>query len=569
MHHVEVFLLVIGAVLVAAACRRRGLPAPLVVVAVAILVSLIPAVPRYEVDSEVLLEFVLPPLLYSAALASSYRDFRASLNSITRLGVGLVLVSAAVVALAFWLLEDVPFAVALVLGAVVAPPDAVAAAAVGRRLGLPRRVMTLLSGESLINDATSLTLYKVALAGVATGIWELGAGIATFGVAVVGGVVVGFVIGWVAHLVRMRLDDPVVASAIGLLIPFGAYWAAEAVGGSGVLAVVTAGLYLGHTSPRAGYATRLYEGPIWSTLDLLLESFTFALIGMQLPWVVRDVVASDQGFAHGVVVSLVVLATALAIRPLYVFGTAWFDRLRLPGSHRPRGDALSVRESAVVSWAGMRGVVTLAAAAAIPATIDGEPFPERATIQLAAYTVAIGTLLLQGLTLPWVITRLRVGSAQDVADDASQEATMRIAAADAVQEFFESRRDQLVTQFGEERTAKMLDRMSSDWRRRAAAAAVMIDPEHADDLLPDDVSAQDAARGLGPLGGAASLQLPAAAAGRKMQEMRRAVIATQREVLMEHRDAGDLDEAVMRRMMRELDLEEEALASSWVTRLRD
>ncbi|MBT0992731.1 sodium:proton antiporter [Cellulomonas sp. DKR-3] len=570
MDHVEVFLLVIGAVLVGAACRRRGWPAPLVVVGVAILVSLIPAVPRYEVDSELLLEFVLPPLLYSAALASSYRDFRASLNSITRLGVGLVLASALVVAATFWLLEDVPFAVALVLGAVVAPPDAVAAAAVGRRLGLPRRVMTLLSGESLINDATSLTLYKVALAGVATGAWELGAGLATFAAAVVGGVVVGFAIGWVVHLVRMRLDDPVVASAIGLLTPFGAYWAAEAIGGSGVLAVVTAGLYLGHTSPRAGYATRLYEGPIWSTLDLLLESFTFALIGMQLPWVVRDVVSSDQGFAHGLVVSFVVLGTAVLVRPLYVFGTAWFDRLRLPGSHRPRGDSLTRRESAVVSWAGMRGVVTLAAAAAIPATSGGDPFPERATIQLAAYTVAIGTLLLQGLSLPWVITRLGVGSAQEVADDAAQEAGMRLAAADAVQEYFEGRRDQLEREFGRERAEQMIERMSSGWRQRASAAAVMLDPEHAEELLPDGVTPQDAAeKGLGTIGGAAARRLPAAAAGRKMQAMRRALIATQREVLMEHRDAGDLDESVMRRMMRELDLEEEALASSWVTRLRD
>lgn len=569
MHHIEVFLLVTGAVLVAAACRRKGWSAPLVVVAVAIPVSLIPGVPRYEVDSEVILELVLPPLLYSAALASSYRDFRGSLNSITRLGVGLVLVSALVVALTFWLLEDVPFAVALVLGAVVAPPDAVAAAAVGRRLGLPRRVMTLITGESLINDATSLTLYKVALAGVATGAWALGAGIATFAAAVLGGVVVGAVIGLLAHAVRMRLDDPVVASAIGLLIPFGAYWAAESVGGSGVLAVVTAGLYLGHTSPRAGYATRLYERPIWSTLDLVLESFTFALIGMQLPWVVRDVVASDQGLAHGLVVSFVVLATAVLVRPLYVFGTAWFDRVRLPGSHRPAGDRLTARESAVVSWAGMRGVVTLAAATAIPATIDGEPFPERATIQLAAYTVALGTLLLQGLSLPWVVTRLGVGSGQDVAEDATQEAAMRIATADAVQGYFESRRAQLAQQVGPEQADRMIERMSTSWRQRAAAAAVMLDPEHADELLPDGASARDAARGLGPLGDAALPDLPAAVVGRKVHAMRRAVIAAQREVLMEHRDAGELDEAVMRRMMRELDLEEEALASSWVTRLRD
>ena len=562
MHHVEVFVLAAAAVLVAAVSRRRGWPAPLVVVTVALLVSLVPGVPRYEVNPELLLEFVLPPLLYSAALSSSYRDFRASLNSITRLGVGLVLVTALAVAAVFCVLDDVPFAAALVLGAVVAPPDAVAAAAVGRRLGLPRRVMTLLSGESLINDATSLTLYKVALAGVASGAWALGAGLWTFTLAVLAGVGVGLALGVVVHLVRTHLDDAVVASAIGILTPFAAYWGAEAVEGSGVLAVVAAGLYLGHTSPRAGFATRLFEEPIWSTLDLVLESFTFALIGMQLPWVIRDVVDSDQGFAHGLTVSLVVLAVTVLVRPVYIFSTAWFDNVRLPGSHRPENDALTARESAVVSWAGMRGVVTLAAAAAIPATMGGAPFDHRATIQLAAYTVALGTLLLQGPSLPWLISRLGVGSAQEAADDARQEAAMRVATADAVQRYFEAQQPRLASTMGDERAAEVVERLSQGWRSRATAAAVMLDPSSAEEL---GVQAE-AARGLGQLGGKAATSVTA---GRRLQTVRRQVIAVQREVLMAHRDAGDLDEAVMRRMMRELDLEEESLASSWVSRLRD
>ncbi|CAM5791042.1 cation:proton antiporter [Cellulomonas persica] len=568
MHHVEVFVLAAAAVLVAAFSRRRGWPAPLVVVAIALVVSLVPGVPRYEVEPELLLDFVLPPLLYSAALSSSYRDFRAQLNSITRLGVGLVLVTALAVAWVFSLLDDVSFAAALVLGAVVAPPDAVAAAAVGRRLGLPRRVMTLLSGESLINDATSLTLYKVALAGVASGAWALGAGLATFAIAVLAGVGIGLVLALVVHQVRLRLDDPVVASAIGLMTPFAAYWGAEAVAGSGVLAVVAAGLYLGHTSPRAGYATRLFEEPIWSTLDLVLESFTFALIGVQLPWVIRDVVDSDQGFAHGLTVSLVVLLVALLVRPVYVFATAWFDNIRLPGSHRPERDALTGRESAVVSWAGMRGVVTLAAAAAIPATMEGAPFEHRATIQLAAYTVALGTLLLQGMTLPWVITRLGVGSDQEEADDARQEAAMRVATGEAVQDYVERQRPRLAQKLGDEKAQEVVERLSAAWGARAAAAAVMLDPDSAGELGVDLEAVREAtaARGLGVL---ASAGKSSADAGRRLQSVRREVIAAQREVLMQHRDAGDLDEAVMRRMMRELDLEEEALASSWVSRLRD
>lgn len=569
MHNVELFVLVTGAVAVTAVCRRRGWPAPLVLVAVAIVVSFLPGVPRYEIEPEILLEFVLPPLLYSAALSSSYRDFRSSLNSITRLGVGLVLVSATAVALVFWWFEpSVPLTAALVLGAVVAPPDAVAAAAVGKRLGLPRRVMTLLSGESLINDATSLTLYKVALAGVATGAWAFAEGFGIFALAVSVGVLVGLVIAWVVHTVRLRLDDPVVASAIGLLTPFAAYWLAEELHGSGVLAVVAAGLYLGHTSPRAGYATRLYEEPIWSTVDLVLESFTFALIGMQLPWVVRDVIASDQGLRHGVAVSLVVLLAAILVRPAYIFLTARFDHLRLRGSHRPARDSLSPRESAVVSWAGMRGVVTLAAAAAIPITSNGAPFPERATIQLAAYTVAIGTLLIQGLTLPWVIMRLGVGSADESAQDAAQEAAVRVATADAVHDVLERQREDWSKNLGPERAGELIDRLSGVWRARATAAAVMLDPSSADELVPDGEVEEPLPGVAGAIREVSPAKIPTPEEGLRTQRLRREIVAAQRDVLMDLRDSGELDEAVMRRMMRELDLEDESLSSSWVTRVQ-
>ncbi|WP_449386508.1 cation:proton antiporter [Cellulomonas soli] len=557
MHHVHVFALVAIAVLVAALCRRRGWPAPLVIVAVGLIASFVPGVPRFEIDATVILEFVLPPLLYSAALSSSYRDFRSSWNAITRLGVGLVLVTALAVALVAKAVHpSLSFAAALVLGAVVAPPDAVAAAAVGRRLGLPRRVMTLLSGESLINDATSLTLFKVALAGAATGTWLLGDGLGTFAMAVGSGVAVGAGIGWLVHAIRMRLDDPVVASAIGLLTPFAAYWGAEALLGSGVLAVVAAGLYLGHTAPRAGYATRLYEEPIWSTVDLVLEAFTFALVGVQLPWVVRDVVASDQGLRPAVVLSAAVLATAVLVRPAYVFATARFDNVRLRGSHRPVQDALAARESAVVSWAGMRGVVTLAAAAAIPATAGGAPFPERASLQLAACTVALGTLLLQGLTLPAVIGRLGVGSAAqaEAAEDATQEAQARLAMADAVQQMLERERTTWRAELGAQQADEAIDRLTRLTRERAAAAAVVIDPDNAEDLLDDGLTAW-----------APEHQRRADLAARTAR-VRRAVIGAQRAALVRRRDAGQIDEAVLRRMLHELDLEDESLSASWITR---
>jgi CPA1 family monovalent cation:H+ antiporter len=550
VHHVEIFVLVAGAVAVTAVCRRWGWPSPLVLVATGLVVSFVPGVPRYEVDPELVLEFVLPPLLYSAALASSYQDLRRYRGPIVRLGVGLVLLTALVVAgVAYLLVEGLPFTAALVLGAVVAPPDAVAAAAVGRRLGLPRRVMTLLTGESLINDATSLTLYKVALAGVAVGATALDDGLVVFGVAVGVGVAIGLVLGAGVHLVRMRLDDPVVAAVIGLLTPFAAYWTAEAFDGSGVLAVVAAGLYLGHTSPRAGFATRLYETPVWATVELPLEAFTFALIGVQLPWLLADVRASEQGLGRAAVLALAVLVTVLAIRPLYVLATGRVRRRHGPDAAGPAQDRLTGRESAVVSWAGMRGVVTLAAAVAIPATVDGTTFPERASLQLVAYAVAIGTLLVQGLTLPRMIRRLGVGAHDDAARDAAQEARLRLEAAQAARAVIEARRPAWSRELGEDAAARLTTRLVRDTTALAEAAAEMLDPE----LEP---SVDSLAHGL-----------PAPLVGRRGQELRREITQAKRHVLVARRDSGDLDETVMRRVLRELDLEDESMAASWQNRV--
>lgn len=546
MGETALFVLVAGSVAITALARKLGWSAPLLLVATGLAVSFVPAVPHFEVDSHLLLELVLPPLLYSASVSSSYQDFRSSLNSITRLGVGLVLVSAVAVAgVACLVVPGLPFVAALVLGAVVAPPDAVAAAAVGRRLGLPRRVMTLLTGESLINDATSLTLYKVALAGVATGASSLTEGFRVFAVAVVAGVGVGLALGWLVHRVRLHLDDAVVASALGLLTPFAAYWGAEALGGSGVLGVVAAGLYLGHTSPEAGFATRLYEGPLWSTFDLVLESFTFALIGVQLKWVIQEVDASDQGLRRAVLAAVVVLAVALLVRPVYVFATAGIDNVRLPGSHRPEHDSLSARESAAVSWAGMRGVVTLAAAAAIPVTSGGAPFPARATLQLVAYGVAIGTLLLQGLSLPWVIRSLGLTSQEDEAAEASQEAELRLLTTKAAADVLQVRTASLAARLGHGTAKEITSALARTIERRARTAATVLDPSTTSE----------------------GHSLTAVDRGRRIQSLRRETVAAQRAVLMRKRDAGEVDEVVMRRMLRELDLEEEALSASWLNRI--
>lgn len=246
-------LLVSACVGLTAIARHRGWPAPLLVTGVALAAAGLPWIPEFEIDSHVILTLVLPPLLYSAALDVSLLNFARSRKHISRLGVGLVAVTAGVVGLtAYWLVPDMTLPAALLLGAIVAPPDAVSAAAIGRRLGLPRHVMTVLSGESLINDAASLTLFKVFLliiGGTALTLWD---DLGIFALAVAVGVAIGLVLGLLFHWIRMHVSDPVTETMLGLLVPFLAYIGAEELGGSGVLAVVAAGLWIGFNSPRPG-----------------------------------------------------------------------------------------------------------------------------------------------------------------------------------------------------------------------------------------------------------------------------------------------------------------------------
>lgn len=447
-----IFYVLVGAVVVAAIARWRGWPAPLLVTVVALAVSFLPFLPSLEIDGHLLLNLVLPPLLYSAALDVSFVGFKRSLPQIRRLGIWLVLLTALAVGLvAWWILPELTLPGALLLGAIVAPPDAVSAAAIGRKLGLPRRIMTVLSGESLINDATSLTLYRVFAAILAGATLGLGDGIWQFVVAVVVGVAVGLVFGIVLHRLRMRINDAVVLGTFGLLAPFGAYAIAEHLLGSGVLAVVAMGLYVGYNAPRTDYTTRQQETPLWLSADLLLESFVFAYIGLQFPRVLSDLGSESVGPI--LLLSGAVLLVVLVVRPLFIYPTsAWanfLDRRRLARMdrgiesgafdkrrersrrwsqytaeelrsqvvrERMAGLQLIWKDNAVISWAGMRGVVTLATAlaAADLAGLDGEAAH---AIVVVAFVVTVGTLLLQGLTLPALIRRLGIASDVDHVED--------------------------------------------------------------------------------------------------------------------------------------------------------
>ncbi len=401
--------------------RRVNVPAPLLLVAIGIGASYLPFVPAIELTPELVLLGLLPPLLYSAAIRTPLTDLRANRRVIGLLAVGLVLFTTLVVGLVTWWILPVPFAAALAFGAVVAPPDAVAATAVARRIGLPRRIVTVLEGESLLNDATALVALRTAIAAVGgtVSVWSSGL---DFAWAAAGGVLIGLVIAALVAFVRRRIQDSVVDTAVSLLAPFLAYLPAEEVHASGVLAVVTTGLVLGHKAPVLQNATsRMNERINWSTIEFLLENAVFLLIGLQVHAIADGLRESDLSPLVIVGFCLAALVAVIVSRPLWVFPVRY---LLL----RPRmadGTAVPWANTAIVAWAGMRGVVTLAAAFVLPKTL-----PEVQVLILGAFVVTAGTLLLQGLSLPWLARRLRVRG-PDPRQDALAEADITAAATTA------------------------------------------------------------------------------------------------------------------------------------------
>ena len=565
----ELLIILTGSLLVTAFARWRGLPAPLLTVAVALAVSFVPGVPDIQIDSELILTVVLPPLLYSASLDVSLLNFRESRVQIQRLGVGAVVVTAFVVGgVAYLLIPDMTLPAAILVGAVVAPPDAVSAAAIGRKLGLPRKVMTVLSGESLINDAASLTLVKVFLAIVGGASLTLWQDLGIFGLAIGVGVAVGLVLGFVAHRVRMRIDDPVIENVIGLLLPFIAYITAEELSGSGVLAVVAAGLFVGFNSPRTGYATRLQERPFWAAADVLLEGFVFALIGLQLRTVVEEVAESDRGLGQSLGVAFVVLAVVVLVRPAFVFATYYAARVlrylllsrllrglrRVPRLRRLRyhpQPRLDWRQLTVISWTGMRGVVTLAAVVSIPAVTDsGVPVPARDTMFLIAFVVTVGTLLLQGLTLPAVIRWLGVQDTTQRDRDLAAQLALFTTSTSETLAYVEDRRPAWEQLYGRELTERAVQLTTARLVRQADAlqrGAV----EDAEDREPS--SAEKDRRRAVP---------------RAVGQIRRELLAKRREVVLRERDAGKLDEEVMRQVLLGLDAEELAMDTNAMSSTR-
>ncbi len=517
--HTELTLLalIVGALAVTWACRRLDISAPLTLVVTGIAASFLPGIETVEFEPDVVLLVVLTPLLYSAALESSYLGIRANRRPIGLLAVGLVGFTAVVVGLvAWWVVPGLSLPAALVLGAVVAPPDAVSALAVGRRLGLPRRVMTILGGESLINDATALTLFRVFIAVAAGSSTTVLDATAMFLLAAVGGTAVGLAIGWVVHRVRRRLDDPLVESALGLVVPFGTYLLAEQAHASGVLAVVVAGLYLGHHAPQTGYATRLQEQAVWRASDTILESVVFALIGLQLTAVVAQVGDIGPLLLTGTIITV----AAVAARIVWVFPATYLPRALFRGV-RDRDPPPRWQIPAVISWSGMRGVVTLAAAFAIPPTVPG-----RETIVFLAFFVTVATLLLHGLTLPTVIKRLGVRDRGFQADVLSEAQAQH----DAVQASI-SRLDELTVD-----ADSTVRHIAEKLRRFAQLNA---------NSVWEQLGRPDSEAGESP--------------GAAYRRLRREMVVRERATFVNHRDAGAIDDEILRRVLRRLDNEESTL----------
>ncbi len=414
----EIFVgLLLAVAVLALVARKLTIPYPILFVVGGLLLGLIPKLPKVRLDPELVFLFVLPPLLYPAALFTSWRDFRANLRPIALLAIGLVLFTTVSVAYLAHYFMDLPLAAGFVLGAIISPPDAIAATAIADRLKVPRRIVTILEGESLVNDATALVAYRFAVVAVVTGSFSLAHASVQFFVVGIGGILVGLAVGWLAEQFHKRVDDAPIEITVSLLTPFVAYLAAERFGVSGVLAVVTAGLYLGMRMPELlSFRTRLRGGPVWEMVEFLLNGFVFILIGLQLPEVVSALSGHSIPVHRLVWYALLISLAVIVIRIFWVFPATYLPRLvfKKVCRHDPYPPW---RHVTIVAWTGMRGVVSLAAALALPLTLrDGTtPFPGRDLILFLTFVVILATLVLQGLSLPPLIRWL------GIQDDRSME----------------------------------------------------------------------------------------------------------------------------------------------------
>jgi CPA1 family monovalent cation:H+ antiporter len=509
-------VLIVGVVALVWLANRINIPYPMLLMAGGLLIAILPGTPAIELAPEVVLVVFLPPILFPAAQTTSVRDFKANFSTISRLAIGLVLFTTlAVAVIAHWVIPGIGWPATFVLGAVVSPPDAVAATAIFQRLGAPSRIVTILEGESLINDASAIVLYTFAVAAVVTGEFSVSEALLEFVLVVAIGILIGAVIGQMIGWVTDLLEDPSLALMMLLLTPAGTYLLAERLGGPGVLAVVTAGLIHGFIAPRTLTSTlRLRSQVVWDLVIVVINGLVFPLIGLEMG-VLRDVL-SDQKLLDVLWHSLAVVAVLVAARFLYVFATTWNQSRRGTG-----GPALDHRYQFVIAWSGLRGVITLATVIALPVVVDsGEAFDHRDEIILISAFVVVVSLFGFGLPLPAVLKRL------NFARDDSHERELRLATGEVYGAMFEQYHEAIEEHPELADTIKPLIRHIELLKSRAGSLdAVDHDGHHAPELS-------------------------------RRTQVRLRGIAAGREVLIDLRDKGDIGDEVRRIVKNNLDLEE-------------
>jgi CPA1 family monovalent cation:H+ antiporter len=515
-----ILICLVAVALLAIVARKIDVPYPILLTVAGGLLALVPGLPAIHLEPQLVFNLFLPPLLYPAAVYTSWRDFRSNLRSILPLAIFLVLLTMTAVAYLVHALTGLPWAVGFVFGALISPPDAVAALAVTKDLKVPRKIIVVLEGESLVNDATSFISFRFAVAAVLTGSFSLGQASLQFLLVAAGGIGVGLATGWLATQVQKRLDNPPVQTMFSLLTPYVAYFSGERLHVSGILAVVIAGIYYGWRAPRVlSGRMRLQAVPVWQMVVFILNGILFMLIGLQLPQVIHALPPGSALFVAklGMLVFLVIVL----VRFVWMFGANHLVRLWNRAFHH-RNPPLW-KHTAFIAWTGMRGADSLAGALAIPFVLaDGAPFPGRDLILLLTFCVIFGTLVVQGLTLKPLVRWLKI------VDDHVPEKEERLARLKA----------------NEAALARIEDLGSTSQARPESVERLR--SEYADRIrqLSKDTSHEESLRRL---------------FSRDFEELAREALETERDTVIALRNEESINDEVLRRIQHDIDLAEARL----------